>query len=130
MSARWDAAVDLSRLGLEGAHRAPTPSDNRRANTPTTIEVLLFGALAEVAAERALTLRLKNPFCVGEVIAELGRRLGNEFLSRVTEPSGRKLRHCRVFVNGDQVEDVTAPVQCASGAATIEMILLTAAEGG
>lgn len=64
------------------------------------------------------------------VIAELGRRCGGELLSLVADADGRKFNHCRVYVNGEPVEDVAKPVHAAESPALVEMILLTAAEGG
>ena len=62
------------------------------------------------------------------VIAELGRRCGGELLSLVADSDGRKFNHCHV--NGEPVEDVARPVHTAGSLAMVEMILLTAAEGG
>jgi hypothetical protein len=71
-----------------------------------------------------------GPFSVGDVIAELGCRWGRPFLDKVAAPGGGILNYCRMFVNGQSVEDATAPIQTTGSPTQIEMILLTAAEGG
>jgi len=130
MGVRWDAVVERSRS--EGppepsARLMPCPS---RTGATASVQIWLFGSLADSVPERPLGLQFCNPFSIGDVIAELGRRCGAEFLSRVTTPDGGTIRHCRVFVNGEPVEDTGAPVCAQEPSTQIEMILLTAAEGG
>ncbi len=129
MGVRWDAVVERDHSCFEtwsGSARAAAARPTLPASA--SVDVWLFGSLAEAVPERPLTLEFRNPFSIDDVIAELGRRYGDGFLSLVTSPEGGMLRHCRVFVNGEDVEDTQAPV-CAQ-APQIEMILLTAAEGG
>jgi hypothetical protein len=128
MGVRWDAVVDRNRFWSEPARPAAgTPAD---ASSHASVQVLLFGSLADAVPERPLTLRLCNPFSIGEVIAELGRRCGPGFLSRVTAADGTLLRHCRVYVKGEEVEDTRMPIRADGSAPQIEIIVLTAAEGG
>lgn len=132
MGVRWDAVVQHSR----SERRSPPAPAARLTPCPSTMgvaasaQIWLFGSLADSVPERPLRLQFRNPFSIGDVIAELGRRYGAEFLSRVTAPDGGMLRHCRVFVNGEPVEDTVAPVCANNSVAHIEIILLTAAEGG
>ena len=133
MGVRWDAVVERNRFWSE--HRSPPACPAAARLTPcasatASVQIWLFGSLADSVPERPLGLQFCNPFSIGDVIAELGRRCGAEFLSRVTAPDGGMLRHCRVFVNGEAVEDTGAPVCAQDSVAQIEMILLTAAEGG
>lgn len=129
MGVRWDSVVDRGRFRLEAAStsREPAPASPKAV---VNLEVLLFGGLSSVAAERSLNLQLQSPFSVGDAIAKIGQRLGGEFLRYVTEPSGAALRCCRVFVNGEPVNDIGTPIQCSPCSSKMEMILLTAAEGG
>ena len=127
MAVRWDAVVQDNGFWSNTARplrQIPAADAIRR------VQVWLFGSLADASPERPLGLQFRNPFSIGDVIAELGRRCGDEFLSRVTAPDGGMLRHCRVFVNGEAVEDPGEPVCFQDPVAQIEMILLTAAEGG
>ncbi|MGB5079572.1 MAG: MoaD/ThiS family protein [Burkholderiales bacterium] len=128
MTVRWDAVVASEHRRSEPARPAarPTPC----AGAPVSVHLWLFGSLAGALPERPLELRFPLPFSIADVIAELGRRCGDEFASRVTAPDGSLLRHCRVFVDGEAVEDPRAPVRAHDPVAHIEMILLTAAEGG
>jgi hypothetical protein len=129
MGVRWDAVVGRSQFWTEPVRPAPAaPTAFGAALVP--VRVLLFGALANSAADRAFTLNLHSPFCVADVIAELRGCCGAELLSLVADTNGSKFNHCRVYVNGEPVEDVAKPVHCAAFPAQVEMILLTAAEGG
>ncbi len=127
MSVRWDAVVGRSQFWAEPVRPATAAP---AAGTDVPVRVLLFGTLANSTADRDLTLNLRSPFCVADVIAELGRRCGGEFLSKVSASDGKKYNHCRVFVNGQSVEDTATPVRTGGSTAQVELILLTAAEGG
>ena len=129
MSVRWDAVVGGSQFWAEPV-RPATAAPAALTAAPVPVRVLLFGTLANSSAERALTLNLRSPFCIADLIAELGRRCGGELLSLVADADGRKFNHCRVYVNGEPVEDLAEPVHTAQSPAQVEMILLTAAEGG
>ena len=129
MGVRWDAVVECGSRRFEPA-RATAARPPLSAGTPAPVEVWLFGSLADSIPERPLRLQLGNPFTIADVIAELGRRGGAEFLAKVTAADGGLLSHCRVFVNGEPVEEIRVPLGADDSAAQIEMILLTAAEGG
>ena len=127
MAVRWDAVVESGRYWSEPLHRAPE-APALEAGRLVSVRVFLFGSLAD--AERFPMLQLRSPFCVGDVISELGRRYGSEFLARVIASGGGKLRHCRIFLNGEPADDMTATVHPGEAPAQVEIILLTAAEGG
>lgn len=129
MGVRWDAVVECGSRRFEPA-RPPAAYPAPVACASAAVEVWLFGSLAESIPERPLRLQFRNPFTIAEVITELGRRGGAEFLAKVTAPDGGLLSHCRVFVNGEPVEEIRVPLGADDSAAQIEMILLTAAEGG
>ena len=129
MAVRWDAVVESDRRRFEPARPAAARLTHP-ASAPASVHIWLFGSLADAVRERPLKLQFRLPFSIGDVIAELGRRCGDEFTSRITGPDGGLLRHCRVFVDGEAVEDPRAPVCAQDPVAQIEMILLTAAEGG
>jgi hypothetical protein len=130
MEVRWDAVVQDSRFWSERTRPSPdAPAAD--ANRLVCVQVWLFGSLADGVRERPATVEFHGPFSVGDVIAELGRRWGRTFLDKVTAPGGGVLGYCRMFVNGESVDDSTAPIQTTTKSPTqIEMILLTAAEGG
>jgi hypothetical protein len=130
MGVRWDAVVERSRSEPPPAPATRLTLCPSTTGATTSVEIWLFGSLADSVPERPLRLQFRKPFSIGDVIAELGRRCGAEFLSRVTAPDGGMLRHCRVFMNGEPVEDTVAPVCAQEPSTQIEMILLTAAEGG
>jgi hypothetical protein len=128
MGVRWDAVVSGSRFWSQPEGAAPALAAGRDA--PVCVQVLMFGALANAIADRPITLALHPPFCIADVMAELGRRYGGAFLSLIAAPNGAKLNHCRVYVNGEPANDPAKPVQCGKSSTQIEIILLTAVEGG
>ena len=127
MEVRWDAVVQENSFWSE-CTRPDTPVAD--TNRLACVQVWLFGSLADGVAERPLNVEIRGLFSVGDVIAEIGRRCGRAFLDRVTAPGGGILGYCRVFVNGQSVDDATAPIRTTESPTQIEMILLTAAEGG
>lgn len=132
MNVRWDAVVDR-RFPHGDEPRRPAPGSPRGEagdGRVAAVRVWLYGTLANVAAARPIELQLPARFSADTVIAELGRRLGPEFLGHLVDAAGRKYEHCRVFVDGVEVEHSHLPVHEGTTAATVEMILLTAIEGG
>ena len=129
MGVRWDAVVSGSQFWAQ-PEDAETPAPAASGDAPVSVQVLLFGALANAIADRPITLALHHPFRIADVMAELGRRYGGEFLSLTAAPNGANLNHCRVYVNGEAANDPAKPVQFERSSAQIEIILLTAVEGG
>ena len=129
MGVRWDAVVQHNNFWPQGAGR-PAETHPGDAKRPVCARVWLFGSLNDGAVKSPVSVELRAPFSVRDVIAELGRLFGCAFLDRVTDPGGRMLRNCRVFVNGQTVDDTAAPIQTAASRTDVELILLTAAEGG
>lgn len=129
MAVRWDTVVQDNHFWAEpGGPVSSIPAAD--TNSPACVEVWLFGTLAEAVKERPVILQLECPFCVGDVIDELGRRYGPELPARITTPDGVKARNCRVFVNGQPVGDTAAPVRIGAIPTQVELILLNALEGG
>lgn len=122
---RWDAVV-----GNSGFWSGPSEPAAPTGHAAVSVELWLFGTLADAVPERPLSLRFGGPVRIGDILAALGQRCGSEFLQKVTSPSGGLLKHCRVFVNGELSEDPNAWIGAQLPPARIEMILLTAAEGG
>ena len=129
MTVRWDAVVQDNGFWSDPARPAQAAAVCD-TSSPQRVQVWLFGSLASAVEERPITLHLESPFCVDQVIAELGRRYGIALLARITTPAGTKARNCRIFVNGEPVRDTAAPVQAATTPAQIELVLLSALEGG
>lgn len=129
MGVRWDAVVEDKRFWSEPVRATPAVQA-AETNAPVSVQVWLFGSLADAIDERPLTLEFQGPFAVDDVIAELGRRCGPGFLSKLTSSGGEPLRHCRVYLDGEEIEDTAATLRTGKACAQMEMILLTAAEGG
>jgi len=126
---RWDEVVDRSLV-----QPSMTPAIQRSGNrqhesaNDVSVHVQLFGAWASVTIERTLNLVVPKPATVAVVIAAMGERLGDAFLTRVLDETGAKRRYCRLFVGGVPIEDLRTPIDADS--IEIEMILLVAIEGG
>ena len=130
MGIRWDAVVDPAAVAmLHGPPPTPNIVIDECAGC-VQVHVQLFGALASVCAERSLRLELPVNATIGNVLAVLGERLGETFLSNVLDEHGAKRRHCRLFVGGYAVEDLLAPLFATTEPTEIDIILLIAPEGG
>ena len=132
MNVRWDAVIDRSATNTANLVEKPTSRRAARRSGADRVNahVALFGALASVSAERSIELELPTTATIADVLAALGGRLGEEFLARVLAPGGAKHRHCRLFVDGYPIEDMTMPIDAAAEPTQIEIILLIAPEGG
>jgi hypothetical protein len=86
--------------------------------------------LASASAERSFALELPHVATVGDVVATLQERLGEEFAASVTDETGAKRRSCRIFVDGAPVENLRTALWPAQEPTQIEFILLVAPEGG
>jgi len=128
MEMRWDAVVQNSDFWSE-SRQSPAASV-ADAERPVRVRIRLFGSLNDGAVRSPVTLELRGPFSVADVIAGLGRLHGRAFLDRVTDPAGGLLRNCRAFVNGQPVDEAAAPIRAAGQQTEFELILLTAVEGG
>lgn len=129
MLVRWDSVVQGNNFWSEGARPAPTHA-LAEVDRPVRVQVWLFGYLSEGMAKSPVTVECLAPFSVRQVVAELGRTLGPGFLERLTDTSGELLRHCRAFADGEPVDDTAAPIHTTAAQTDIELIVLTAAEGG
>jgi len=132
MSVRWDAVVKKSRFPSSG--RVPdataTAPKAAEAGAPVEVQVWLFGKLAGPEARNPMILQFGSGCALREVIGELGRRIGPDFLRKIVSDSGELFNVCRVFLDGDLVKDVATPI-CSGGApASVEIILLQEIEGG
>lgn len=125
MGVRWDAAVGTSRFWAAPARAAPL----ERA-APLVARVELFGALAARAPARSYLVDLPDGGSVNDVVRQVARRAGAEFASRALDAGGALHRCCRAFVDGAPVENPGTRITATRRAARIELILLTAAEGG
>jgi hypothetical protein len=129
VNVRWDSAtIDTEFWSkLAGAAREPAAP---ATGACVAVRVMLFGALSDMRDASPISLEVHSPFSVRDVIEELGRRFLPALRERVLDPAGRKYRHCRVFIDGLPAEDIDAPVVAQTTQPQVEMILLTAAEGG
>lgn len=130
MNVRWDAVVDRERARIPAAEPGPRSPVEAGQSGTAVLQIWLFGSLAPAGVERPLTLTVALPARLGDVMARLAERFGPDFLARVLDAQGGTHSHCRLFIDGQPVEDIATPLAAESQPTQIEMILMTAAEGG
>ena len=132
MSVRWDAVVKnntfwSSRRVPDATAAAPEAAG---AGAPVEVQVWLFGGLAGPEMTNPLTLRFAGRCVLRDVIDELGRRLGPDFLRTLVSESGESFNTCRVFLDGEPAKDMATPISGGPAAASVEIILFREIEGG
>ncbi len=90
--------------------------------------VWLFGWIGRMVGERETFLQLPAGAKLRDVLAALGRRYGETMLDELMRTRKEKSSACRISLNGRLVHDLDTPL--GSGAATVEIIVLSAYEGG
>jgi len=94
------------------------------------VNVRLFGMLGILAKQRSVAFHMAEGATLGDVVAELGKRFGREFIDRILRVPGEMHSYCQVFVNDAPVDDLKRELEAKGSAAEVGMILLMASEGG
>ncbi|MBI2370300.1 MAG: MoaD/ThiS family protein [Deltaproteobacteria bacterium] len=94
------------------------------------VAVRLFGMLGALAGEWQVALRLPKGATVADVIARLGDRFGPSFLDRVLRVPGELHTYARVFVNDEQVDDLSTVIEVQEPSTEVSLLLLPASQGG
>ena len=94
------------------------------------VNVRLFGILAILAGERMVAFEMESGATVGDVLAELEKRFGREFVDRIFRVPGEMHSYCQVFVNDAQVNGLETKLKSNGSPAEVGIILLMASEGG
>ena len=124
----WYRAGRRAADALETARQAPEPLPADAGDM--TVQVWLFGLLSALTTERPVVLRLPGNATTMDVVAALEDRFGSEILGRIRDPVSGILPSCRLFVDGEPIEDVAAPISAGRKTARVELILLKGFEGG
>lgn len=128
MKVRWDASAVAGGFWSQPADERPAAPAGAGQGT-VEVRVWPFGILAAGDIQRPIALALREGFSLRSVVTALRERFGAQFLDGVVDAQDELSSHCRVFVDGRPVEDLSMPV--ATGPqSNIEIILLVAAEGG
>lgn len=106
------------------------PADTAGAEQEISIELWLFGLLSALTDERPVKLSLPATATTLDVLTALEARYGDEMLSRIRDTERGILPSCRVFVDGDPLEDAFTPISDNGGSPKVEMILVKGFEGG
>ena len=113
-------------LEVSSTAAAEAPSQPEGA----TVHVWLFGGLSKFVAERPSVLNMPDGFAARDVIAEMAKRCGPDFISTVMETPGRMTTCCKIFLDGQPVDDISRPLKTDGYTAEWEMIVLTGEPGG
>jgi hypothetical protein len=133
MSVRWDAVVTRHTFlspsrGSAAAATAPEPAGQ---DGPVEIRVRLFGMLVGPEVTNPMVLQFARGCALQDVMQELGRRLGPQVMRNLVGENGRSFNTCRLFLDGEPVEDMATRISRKGPAApTVEIILFREIEGG
>jgi hypothetical protein len=127
MNVRWDAAVQGNGFWADAQGDRPERSETGGA---LRARVEIFGALAGRLQQRSFVIDLPAGGSVSDIVQEVARRAGPQFAARALGRSGELQRCCRAFLDGAPVDDPHARIRGGQASSSIELILLTAAEGG
>lgn len=131
MNVRWDAVVNRTQMYARDISRGPhVGAEGADAGAMVPVHVWLFGSLAPAGVERPVRLSMPAPATVGQVLVELRHRFGQTFTDPLIDESGSIHSHYRLFVDGFPAEELDSPLAAADKPSQVELILLSAAEGG
>jgi hypothetical protein len=94
------------------------------------VHVHMFGMVSAMTGEREVTLHLPHDAVVNDLIGALAERYKTPLFEDAMAMAGKKTSHCRISVNGHLVREPTAPLKAEGGRSSVEIILLSAFEGG
>jgi hypothetical protein len=95
------------------------------------VAVQLHGSLRGAApASRRLALSLPEAATAGDLLAQLGARLGAPFASAAASSDPRLPREIRLFVGGELLVSRAQRLAANGGAAPVTVVLLTPVSGG
>ena len=109
---------------------APHPSAADPGTAELDVCVRMFGMVCAMTGERELTLRLPLDAVVNDVIRALAERYKTALFEEAMSNARQKTSHCRISVDGYLVQDLNAPLRTKGSRTTVEIILLSAFEGG
>jgi hypothetical protein len=134
MSVRWDEVVANSscpyRKGGTGG-MAAAETERAISDGPVEVRVRLFGMLVGPEVENPMALHFDQGCTLRDVVKELGRRVGPDLLRTLVKENGESFNTCRLFLDGEPVQDMTTKISPRGPAgATVEIILFREIEGG
>lgn len=133
MNVRWDAVVSHRHFTSCTRTAVGTPAAAEAASASGSVEVRvrLFGMLVGPEVTNPVVLQFPAGCALRDVLEELGRRLGPGFMRTLVSGDGEWFNTCRLFIDGESVNDMATLISPrAAAAATIEIILLREIEGG
>jgi len=92
------------------------------------VAVRLLGILVLLTRERSVELTLPKGATAGDVLSELGKRFGGDFLARILRVPGELRSYCALFINGEQVADLNTGVAADRATAEVAVTLFMGSE--
>ena len=133
MNVRWDEVVTRHAI-LSPSRRATTAAiaaEPASADGPVEVRVRLFGMLVGPGVTNPMVLQFAKGCALRDVMQELGRRLGPDVMRNLVGENGQSFNTCRLFLDGEPVEDMATRISRKGPAApTVEIILFREIEGG
>ncbi|MAF49095.1 MAG: hypothetical protein QGH73_01940 [Rhodospirillales bacterium] len=138
----WYNPVRQSRAEIERTSRDQDGQDERLSETPSEqdsepgskqpieVSVRLFGILAGLVEKNPFVLNMPVPVRAGEVVARVQEMTGPAVFANPARRIGETSPSCRLFVNGQPIEDFEARLDQDGAPIEVEMILVLAYEGG
>ena len=133
MSVRWDEVVTNSFPYRKAAtcRMAAAETESAISDGPVEVRVRLFGMLVGPEVKNPMLLQFAQGCTLRDVVKELGRRVGPDLFRTLVNENGESLNTCRLSLDGEPVQDMTAKISTrGSAAATVEIILFREIEGG
>ena len=133
MNVRWDDVVtNPTLLACRRVSNSPaTAPEPASPDGPVEIRVRLFGMLVGPEVPNPMVLQFARGCALRDVMQELGRRLGPDVMRNLVSENGQSFNTCRVFLDGEPVEDMATRISRKGPAGpTVEIILFREIEGG
>jgi hypothetical protein len=134
MSVRWDEVVTHSSFSYRKAgtgRMAAGETERAISDGPVEVRVRFFGMLVGPKVENPMILQFAQGCTLRDVVKELGRRVGPDLLRALVKENGESFNTCRLFLNGEPVQDMRTKILPIGPAnANVEIILFREIEGG
>ena len=117
-----------------GKTREPEPmvtvEDVTEAAGGLTVKVGGFGDLATLTDKTDVTLKFPKAAKLGDVVEAMGQVCGAQVQTAIEGEAGGLAKCCRIFVDGEILDDVDASLSPSGEQAEMQIIILMANEAG
>ena len=107
-----------------------TAEEATESDHSIAVNVGVFGYLSTLTDKTRVTLNLPGNAKVGDAVKAIGEACGEDVRDAMKDESGDLAKCCRIFVNGEILDDVDARLLPTERQANIEIIILMADAAG